>query len=129
MATHGHGTTFEGTALGTIGEVLNLNHGIECDDIDTSSMDSSNKYRTYISGMIDAGEITFNCIFNKADLATLEGAVGTDDVFTVNYPDTSTWATTGGYIKNVGVTDNFEDKIEVDVTIKVSGEPTFTPAV
>ncbi len=124
--THGHGTTLSGSSLGTVGEVIDIDlGGIEATDIDLGSMDSTDKYKDFISGMIDAGEISFNCIYDKTQASSLYGAVGTSDTFTVTFPDSATFVASG-YVKNVGTTIPFEDKIEQSVTIKISGKPTFS---
>lgn len=123
---HGHGTTLAGSTLSTVAEVTNIDiSGYECDDIDLGSMDSTNKHRDFISGMINAGEISFTCVYTKAEASSLFGAIGTSDTFTVTFPDASTFVATG-YVKSAGIAIPFEDKLEQTGSIKLSGEPTFT---
>lgn len=123
---HGHGTTLAGSSLSTVAEVTNIDiSGYECADIDLGSMDSTDKHKDFISGMIDAGEISVTCVYTKGEASSLYGAIGTTDTFTVTFPDNSTFVASG-YVKNVGVAIPFEDKIEQTATIKISGKPTFT---
>lgn len=127
--THGHGTTLAGATAGTIGNIQNIaGPTIQVDDIDISSMDSTNKWREFIPGMKDAGELVFTVNYDgsaSGNADALNTAIGVVDTWTVTFSDGSTWACSG-YLKNLGTTSEFEGKITQDVTIKLSGAPTYT---
>ena len=126
--THGHGTTLAGaTALG-IGSITKISiGGISVDDLDVSTMASTDKWREFISGMIDAGEISFDLIFDGTVTATLFTKIGASDTWTVTFPDTGAATFSApGYIKGISIDDPYDDKITGSCTIKVSGKPTFT---
>lgn len=129
--THGHGTTLTGATSGLIGNIMSVAvDGMTRDPIDISTMDSVNKWREFIAGMLDAGEITLDInydgsaagIVNALNAALASGALET---WTVVFPDTSSFASSG-LVTSLGINSPFDDKMTAPVTIKLSGEPTFT---
>jgi len=129
MATHGHGTTLSGASTGSIGQILSI--GLpdqKVDDLDVTTMASTNKWREFIPGLKDAGSMTLQLLYEKANYNKVQGALGsTPEVWTITLPDGSTFACTG-YINANGGDSPHEDKITQSVTLKLSGQPTFTPA-
>ena len=128
--THGHGTTLIGGSTGTIANVISISGPNQTrDSIDISTMDSSSKFREFISGMLDAGEITFEVNYDGSaagtgnDLNTALTAAA--ETWTITFPDTSTWACSG-FITALSFGDPYDDKMTQSVTIKFSGVPTFT---
>lgn len=129
-ATHGYGTTLAGATTSTVGEILNITVGdITVDPTEVSNMDSPDAYKEFIAGMLDAGEITFAMNYNKASTAALKTAADsrTSEVWTVTFPDGSTWVATG-FVSNLSNASPHDDKISGDCTIKISGKPVFTAA-
>ncbi len=127
---HGHGTTLTGGSTGLIGNVISMSGPSQVrDSLDISTMDSTSKFREFISGMIDAGEVTFDVNYDGAaggtanDLNTALTAA--TETWTIAFPDTSTWACSG-FITGLGFADPFDDKITQSVTIKFTGVPTYT---
>ena len=134
---HGHGADFSigGT---TIGNIIRISGpSFSRDPIDISTMDSTNKLREFIPGMIDAGEVTFDLNFEGAatggskillDQITATAAqamqVILDDAGGTT-TQKSTWAC-NGFITGLGVEVPFDDKVVQSVTVKLTGEPTFT---
>lgn len=129
--THGHGTTLAGTgSAGTVGNIITITNTQTRDSIDFSTMESTDKFREFISGMADAGELTLTVNYDGSDSgvanslnADFQG--GTTSQWTVTFPDTSTWVC-NGFITNLGHAIPFDDKITQDVTIKLTGKPVFT---
>lgn len=128
---HGYGTTLSGATTGIVVEVTNVSFGdTVTDQIDISNMDSDNSYREFIAGMLDAGEITLTCNYNKTQTAAFRTNQDTKakEVWTITLPDSSTFVCSG-FISSVGTPIPFDDKVTQDVTIKLSGKPTFTASV
>lgn len=129
MANIGHGTTLSGASTGSIGQILSV--GLpdqQVDDIDVTTMASTNKWREFMAGLKDAGVLTLQLLYEKSNYNTVQGALGAAaEAWTITFPDSSTFACSG-YINANGGDDPLEDKITQSVTLKLSGEPTFTPA-
>lgn len=130
MATHGHGTTLSGATTGSIAEILSVSlPDQKVDDLDVTTMASTDKWREFIPGLKDAGAITLQLLYEKANYQKVQNALGaTPEVWTITLPDSSTFVCTG-YINANGGDSPHEDKITQSVTLKISGAPTFTPAV
>ncbi len=124
----GHGTTL---AIGvtTIGNIQSITGPNQTrDSIDVSTMDSVNKWREFIPGRLDAGEITFTVNYDGAsggtanDLNTKLTAVAS--TILVTFPDTSSFSCSG-FVTGLGHAIPFDDKITQDITIKLTGVPTY----
>lgn len=138
MAIAGHGTILNyhtGSAYAAVGDITEITvSGLSREVIDTSALDDSNYFRTYISGRADAGEISFKV--NLADSNTahealrdqlLNGAV-TDslDLFQVQFPSSgSTWSFSG-FVTKFDMTFPDGEKITADIVIKISGKPSIS---
>jgi len=128
--THGHGTTLAGATNGTIGNIISVSGPDQSrDSIDISTMDSTTKWREFIPGMLDAGEITFDVNYDGSDggnANVLSGAIAeATEAWTITFPDTSTWVASG-FITGLGHAIPFDDKITQSVTIKFTGVPVYT---
>ncbi len=61
-------TTTTGDAA--IGQVLSITGpGVDFPDVDTTTMDSSSNYRTFVPGLGDPGELTINVLYDPAAVA------------------------------------------------------------
>jgi predicted secreted protein len=141
-ASRGWGSKFRkvsGTNQTNLAQILDITGpGFEVDDIDTSNMDSANRAREFIAGMIDGGEVTFDVVYAKAQMTILKGLVGgnttttNNDSFELELSDRTATNGTGsvfafaGYVSGLEPQAPFEDKVTASVTVKVSGEVTFT---
>lgn len=147
-STLGHGsilTVNDGTSTTTIGNIISISGPNQTrDSIDVSTMDSTSKRREFLSGMLDAGELTAEMNYDgtasgTADalntLKTTELAYsGTTplqawklqfyDSANTNYTNSS-WAC-AGFITALGHAVPFDDKVTQSLTIKFSGVPTYT---
>ena len=141
--THGHGATLTfapttATASTTaIGNIISFSGPDQSrDSIDKSTMDSTNKWREFINGMLDAGEVTFDVNYDGAasgtanDLNTLatsgsvyEAKIVINDHTTA--ASRSNWKC-NGFITALGHAIPFDDKITQSVTVKFTAAPTFT---
>lgn len=129
--THGHGSTLAGGTAGTIGNIISMGGPNQTrDSIDISTMDSSSKWREFIPGMLDAGEMTFECNYDGVSEETgndLNTALAdaTPEEWTITLSDTSTWVCTG-FVTALGFGSPFDDKLTQSVTIKFTGAPVYT---
>jgi len=136
----GYGVTLQvdidGAGAGTaaeIGQVRDISGpGLSRDTIETTARDSTNNWREYIKGLKDAGEVSFDILFDP-DLTTHAKATGIladlwDDStiasWIVTFPDTTptTW-TFDGIVTAFEPKAPMDGELSADVTIKVSGEP------
>lgn len=124
----GFGTTVSGATTGSLGNLMSVSVGnIDVTRIDVTSMDSTDKWKEFIAGMKDAGEITLDLLYDDDEYNTAITHIGgTNEVWTVTFPDGSTFVCSG-FIAGVGpVQAPMDDKMAMSVTIKLSGKPTFT---
>lgn len=120
-ASIGTGTTISRGAT-TFAQVTDIQIGDQSlPSIDITNLSSVAK--DYMPGdLIDAGSITFDIlILGKGDLPALGTLVaGTPDVFTVTFPDASTFVCSG-HIESRSIAIPLEDKISCSITIKLTG--------
>lgn len=125
----GFGSTVEGLATGPIGMMTNISlsgPGISV-DIDITTMNAPSGWMRFISGLKDAKEATLTMLFEKSQFADVLAALGVSDTWTITFPDGSTFVC-AGYIKDSPIPQVPQnDKIAHNVTIRLSGIPTFTP--
>lgn len=97
--------------------------------IDVTSLDSTGGYREYIGGFRDGGDVVLNMNFTRDNFIIFLGDYEDDDThnYQIVFPDTG--ATT---IDFVGVCTDMppsvptDDKVTMDVTIRVTGQPTIS---
>lgn len=103
------------------------------DEIDVTTLDSPNRAKEYLSGAADYGSVEVeqnvttlnadqiekvNALFASGDLREWER---TDDTGTVTFE---------GYVSGAGYGEETVDGlVKFNFTIRISGKPTFTPAV
>ena len=99
------------------------------DTIDVTSLDSTDGYREFIAGFRDGGEVVLNMNFTRAGFDVLNDDYESDD--SVNYqivlPDTGqTTLDLAGYVTNVAMGIPMDDKVTMDITIKITGPVALT---
>lgn len=131
---HGHGTTLSSASLGGIADIISISGPDQTRDaIDISTMDSASKFREFLAGMADAGEVTCELNYASAgggaseDLQTLFVA-GTVENWTIQIASAAGRWVTSGFISALGAAIPFDDKITQSVTIKFTGIPAFSIA-
>lgn len=114
-------------AYTTIGEPIETITGpnISATDIDFFHHQSPNQFREFKAGAGDAGEITFSVNYVEADSSTIYGLHRTDRWFKITDSGSSTWVCQG-YVRDVTPNFPIDDRATMDITIKLSGKPTFT---
>jgi hypothetical protein len=128
QTTLGGSVNFTGT--NAISEIVSIDlPELNVTDIDVSSMDSASNYMEFIPGSTDPGVIDVTVNYTEAQDKLMSGIVGGTNVaetWTITFPDSATWATSG-YVSNFGAgTAQPNDKITRTFSIKCTGLPTHT---
>lgn len=101
--------------------------------IDVSAHDSPDKYREFVKGMKDGGEVTATINYRPGETThqQLDGDFEEDElrdyqlVMLPNDPDEHTWDFTAG-ISDISDEFPLDDKMAREVTFKISGKPVLT---
>lgn len=110
--------------LTSIGEV-----GVESDEIDVTTLDSTGGYKEYIAGFKDAGEVSLEGIIKSENametmLALAEAQA--IESWTITTASGSTWAF-DGFVKSFKESEATVDGVRgFSASIRVSGKPTYT---
>ena len=135
--TFGYGSVLAvttSTAETNIGQLLNINGpGAQFADVDTTCLDSSSNYRTFVAGLGDPGEITCNLIYaptttiHKRLMYYMNNRTAAK-TFTIYHGTTpaGTAQTFSAHVKGFNRTITLDDVIKGDLTLKVTGKPGFT---
>jgi hypothetical protein len=111
--------------------------GISWSSVDETTLQSANKFREFAQGLGDGGEVTFTCYASKTRINTVYGTLAAANgangnwYFRVEWPllsgesNRTRWDITG-FVTNLSETHEEDNDIMFDVTIKISGKPTFT---
>jgi predicted secreted protein len=98
------------------------------DTIDVTSLDSTGGYREFITGFKDAGELSFSMNMANAMYDKLRVDYNSDTAreYKIVLADTadSTFSFSG-LVTAIPITVAPDDKVTVDVTIKITGQVTF----
>ena len=122
-----------GTSFTDIGQVVDYGGPtLGRNSIDSTTRDDTNKWRTFIKGWKDAGELTFGVALDPAlaSHSTAAGFLGDflDDStipnWQITFPDSTTWECLG-FLTGSEPTGPLDDLLTADVSIKLSGEPTL----
>lgn len=99
------------------------------DDVDTTTLDSTGGFRTFIAGLIDGGEVEMELVYDPsvASHATLgtRFKARTAHTYTITHPSTTSNAPFSGYIKGMSREIPLDDVVTCTVTFKVSGNPGY----
>jgi hypothetical protein len=134
--TLGQGTTlaYFNSSYVTIGEVLDFS-GISPsrDSIETTVLDAASNHRTFVGGLIDSGEISFEVLYNPADtdIAYIFGKFGpsatassteADQTLKLTFTDTApTIYYMNGFFTKIDVKIAKDDIVKATIGFKVSG--------
>ena len=104
--------------------------GQKADTIETTTHNQANAYKTYIAGLMEGGEIKFNCFFDPANathlglITTLEARVPVNWQLLPPFSPTIKFSFSG-LLVDVGHKYELNGATMADITIKVSGKPTL----
>jgi predicted secreted protein len=113
----------------TAGELTNIDIlDVTVDDYDVTTHDSPGQWREYIGGLKDGGALSADLNFDPAlHGAILDVVKETHDVkITLPADADDAEVTFSGYINAMSAAAPHDDKLEAEITIKVSGAPTLT---
>ena len=108
---------------------------LSADVADLSSHDSTQFYREFSNTFRDGGEVTLGLRFDPADPAQSEAANGFIALFELDVASTFTitWPNTGvsttafqAFVTGYEPTADFDADLDLQVTLKLTGVPTFT---
>ena len=137
QASSGHGSLFQTTypdspaGWQTLAEVTNLTlPTFSRDSIDASHEQSPGRWREFISGMKDAGEVTCEMNFvanNDSNYHTLFSELGFQETMPrqIVFPDGSSLAF-NAFLTSLEGGAPLDDKMTASATFKLSGEPVLT---
>jgi predicted secreted protein len=113
-----------------IGELIDITGpNMTKETIDVTNKDSVNRFREFLSGLRDGGEITVTCNFVKDAFLHVKQSYMMDilETWIIVLPDTdNTEISFSGTVTSLGMSNPLTDKVSADFTIKISGEITIT---
>lgn len=119
------------TGSKTVGELTSIS-GIEltADTIDMTSHQSTDRYREYIQGLRDGGEVTVTGVAYPSDTGQAQVlthyAAGDSQELVMTFPDSSNWTFDGIVTSYHPVTSaDIDGKLEFSATFKIDGKPVF----
>lgn len=136
-ATIAHGTVLAYVETGDdvpIGELTNIGGiGLTADTIEVTSHDSTSRFREFLQGLRDGGELSIegNHVPSDGGQAAMythfngDGDGGGLEAMIITFPDASNW-TFNAIVTNYQAGDAPHDgKLGFSATLKISGVPTF----
>lgn len=97
--------------------------------IETTSLDTTGGYRTFVTSFRDAGEVVLSCNFSRDNYQAFLTDFQSEDLayWQIVFQDTgNTTFEFAAYVTNLGSSVSTEDKVTMDVTLKISGQMTMT---
>jgi len=127
MATLGWGSSVTGSNITDIGEVVSVGFSLSTEAADTTS--TASKFSASIPTTIQANSIFISCLFDGKKNGEVQKFVQE-----FKAKRTSTWTinfnpgifTAIGYVSNVTVAAPHDHVVRMDISITLTGEPTFT---
>jgi predicted secreted protein len=105
--------------------------GVSSDTIETTNLSTEGGYRTFVTSLKDAGEVSISGHFDFASHTTLlaDFEDGSIDVYTIEFPDTGatsgTQWTFSAVVSAFSTSVELEDLVSFEATLKVSGKPSL----
>ncbi len=135
-AISGVGTAFkrgDGASAETFTAIAEINSitgpGMTRDFIDVTSLDSTAGYREFIAGFRDGGTVVLNMNFTRNGYEDMRLDFVSDDSVNYQIVLADTGATTldfAAFVTDLPMNITPDDKITVDVTLKITAEVTLT---
>lgn len=129
VVVFGHGATV--TYGGFTAQITGVSGpSLARDAIDITHMGSPNKWREFMPGLIDAGELTLEVHFDPTEAPAIAAAYdpATPTPLTITWPDSANtqFVAEGAFMTGYDVGDPVDDKMTASVTFKLSGEMNFS---
>lgn len=130
MADFGWGGTIKFGTTNTISELTTITPpSFSADTVDSSTHDMADIFRTFIKGLIDAGEVSLEGFYKQSDYLTVYALLATRTLQSVTIIMPTTPSKTvfycNGHVTGLETEDPIDDLIPVTYTVKVSGKPTI----
>lgn len=103
--------------------------GMSRETIDVTSLDSTGGYREIIAALRDGGEVSFQMNFTRANYDLMKADFESDTLqnYQILLDDTDNTAIEfTGLVMEFPLNIAIDDKITIDVTIRVSGQPSVS---
>lgn len=135
-ASIGHGSLFERSSNGlstgvfsTVGEVLDIAPpSMTRDVVDATHMQSPERWREYIAGLKDGGEVSVEVNFVPGNAATTAALADlntdTPGYYKITFPDDTEWGF-AAFMTGIEPGDPLDDKMTATFTFKLTGKPAF----
>lgn len=133
--THSFGTKFSWSGV-DVGGLTTINGiSISVDSTEVTTHDSTDAYKEFLPGLIDAGEVGIEGYFDHTDTTGQQAMLAdtnsrSSEACVITFPTTkaTTWTFTG-FITSIKIGDAPVDgAIPFSATIKVTGKPVFAVA-
>ena len=115
----------------TVSDMTNISGpGCSADTLDTTTHDTTNNFRTFIKGLIDAGELGVDVYYDydkNGYTVSVMLATTTLQSVTLVMPTTPSKTTfyCNGHVTGYEPATPIDDLIGMSITIKISGKPTI----
>ena len=129
------GTTITAPS-GALAQVYSISGpSLSADVADVSSHDDAKFYRQFKNTFRDGGELTLGLRFDPADAGQSEAVNGFLDLFeqddsssyTITWPNAGASTTLfSAFVTGYDPTADFDAELDLQVTLKITGAPTFT---
>lgn len=94
----------------------------EVSDVESTHLQSTDRWKTYVAGLKDGGEVTVDCHYTETLFATLYAELGESGTYTIEFNDSDDVIQFDGYCKKVEPTiGGPEDLKMLKSVFKVSG--------
>lgn len=138
MATSGVGTVFSRSDMASsptfsaIAEVNSIQGpNMSRSTIDTTSLDTTGGYRTFVASFRDGGQVQLEMNFTAAGYSAMKTDFESDTAvnYRITLPDSSsTVLAFAGLVTDLGLGVPTDDKVSAPVTIKISGQVELNPS-
>lgn len=133
MSSFGFGGTLKIGSF-TVSDMTNISGpGFSADMMDSTTHDTTDNFRTFVKGLIDAGELSVDAYYdydkNGYTVSVLLATTTLQSVtFTMPTTPSKTVFTCNGHVAGYEPTDPVDDLIGMSITIKISGKPALSKA-
>ena len=117
-----------------IAELINLSPpSLSLDTVESTHTSSTNKYREFIAGLLDAGEVSIEVNFLPANATQNEAAGILKDMkdrtkrnFKIVFPDSgATIWSFAAFVTAFNPSAPIDDRMTASITLKLTGDPTL----
>jgi hypothetical protein len=135
LAAIGHGTTFAKSDMGgtpvytALADVISIEGpGLTRDTVDATHMGSTERFREFVGGLRDAGEVTIELNFDPGGTAqiALVASYRSDSAinYRITFPDATIWEF-AAFVTSISPTTPLDDKMTLSAGFKLTGKPAF----